>query len=406
VPTANTAETPEQARGPDEVRVRDATRVRLLYGYSFLFTFNIWLPFLVVFLLGRGLDLSQIGAVQAAGWLGVAAAQFPAGAAADRFGHVKVLFFAPLLLATSLIGLVVLPVGWPLLLAQFVGGLGLACFLGPYYSLLFKVLDEEGRADEYGRIAGMGLGLSFAANVPAGFVGAALIGVGFGVGATLIAHAAVLVVAAAVLLLVREPAASGRRSGWSPVPVWRTLRNPRIGLLLVLSALSNAPFHIGYALSQPYVLLLGLPVWVLGPLESVRAITAGVVSALTGRIPQKYAKLALVIAQAALGVAFISLAAVVGIHALIVFPIIAAAGASAFVIQKTLLNQQTEIAERATINSAQSFVSTVTVAASLWAVLTLAAHIGILSALAWTAVFFAAAFALTFALWSRVSAAR
>jgi MFS family permease len=377
------------------------TRIRLLYAYYFLLTFSIWLPFLVVFLLERGLALSDIGAIQAAGWFGVAAAQFPAGAAADRFGHVKVLVLAPLLLGLSLVGLVTLPVGWPLVVDQFIGGLGLGCFMGPYYSLLYKVLEEEGHTDDYGRIAGTALGLSFAANAPAGIVGGALVGAGFGTGSTFVAHAGVLVLAGAFVMLLREPAATARRSAWNLAPVLRVLRRPRIDLLLLLSALSNAPFHIGYALSQPYVLLLGLPVWVLGPLETVRAFAAGLTSAIAGRLPPRRNPIALIATQSASAIAFIALATFVGVDALAIFPIVAAAGASAFVIEKTLLNQQTEIDERATINAAQSFVNTIVVGASLWAVLALVDRLGILTTLAVAGVGFLAAFVVVFAFWRR-----
>jgi MFS family permease len=394
-------EVPEPHAGVRTWRARH--RVRILYAYFFLYMFSMWLPFFVLFLLERGLSLSDVGLVQATGWFGLGAALFPAGALADRVGQTKALAVAPVLLAASLVGLVVLPTGWPLVVNQLIYGVSLALFTGPYAALLYDVLREEGRADQYGRIYGNALGLSFVANAPAGLAGGALSGLGLGLGSPFIAHAVLLIVAVILALLVAEPArdARGGREGFRAV--WRALKTPRARALLLLSALSAGPFQMGYAFSQPYLVRVGMPVWVLGPLETVRALTAAVASALGGRMPLHFAGRALFGAQLTFGVALGVLAAVVVAPSLALFPLIAAAGAVAFVVQKAVLNAEIETTERATVNAAQSFVNTIAIGATLWASLTLADRIGLQATLSLSALFFVGAFAVAFVAWSRTS---
>jgi predicted MFS family arabinose efflux permease len=228
---------------------------------------------------------------------------------------------------------------------------------------------------------------------------------GLGTRSTLLAHAAILALAAATILIVRAPVAAVRRTTWDGSAVWRAIRAPRVALGLVMTALSTAPFQVGYALSQPYVLLVGMPVWLLGPLETARAMTAAVASAASGRVGRPRAASAIVVAQAALVASFVVLGAFVGPAALVFFPVIAAAGAAAFVVQKALLNE-IEIAERSTINSAQSFVTTIGVGLSLWTVLAIADHFGLVTALLATGAFFAVTFAAAFVAWRRTGSER
>ena len=58
-----------------------------LFTFQALIMFILWVPVWVVFLQRKGLNLTEIGLLEAGAWLLTAALEVPTGAIADRWGR-------------------------------------------------------------------------------------------------------------------------------------------------------------------------------------------------------------------------------------------------------------------------------------------------------------------------------
>jgi predicted MFS family arabinose efflux permease len=188
-------------------RRRDDARLsrdlRLFHVYRLLSTSYLFLPVLVTFFVGRGLDFTHLALLNSVYALTAIIFEVPTGALADRFGRCRAMMLGSLLMA---IGCVVDYNGrdfWTFALGEGLLALGMTLTSGADSAYLYDLLLANGREHEYRRQEGSATAAKLlgaaAALVAGGFIGR------HAPAATYAATACVCAGAALVAMMMREP---------------------------------------------------------------------------------------------------------------------------------------------------------------------------------------------------------
>ena len=188
-------------------RRRDDARLsrdlRLFHVYRLLSTSYLFLPVLVTFFVGRGLDFTHLALLNTVYALTAIVFEVPTGALADRFGRCRAMMLGSLLMA---IGCVVDYGGrdfWTFALGEGLLALGMTLTSGADSAYLYDLLLANGREHEYRRHEGSATAAKLlgaaAALVAGGFIGKSA------PAATYAATACVCAAAALVAMMMREP---------------------------------------------------------------------------------------------------------------------------------------------------------------------------------------------------------
>src|SRR5436190_10884226 len=118
--------------------------------YAIVFTGPIW----AVFLLSRGLSLTQFGLVEAALHVGMLAAQVPTGVLADALGRRRLLIAAGFFTAAAELGYVYAPGFGLICLAGAIHGVSFALRTGADEAYLFDALAHDDAHAQFPRMLG------------------------------------------------------------------------------------------------------------------------------------------------------------------------------------------------------------------------------------------------------------
>jgi MFS family permease len=133
------------------MNARTLTTFRLYQLFNgIMFTGPVW----AVFLLSRGLSLTQFGLVEAALHVGMLVAQIPTGALADALGRRNLLVAAGFFAAAAELGYVYAPGFWLICLAGAIHGVAFALRTGADEAYLFDALAHDDAHDKYPRMLG------------------------------------------------------------------------------------------------------------------------------------------------------------------------------------------------------------------------------------------------------------
>src|ERR671930_363422 len=133
------------------MNARTLTVFRLYQTFNgIIFTGPIW----AVFLLSRGLSLSQFGIVEAALHVGMLIAQVPMGALADALGRRRLLIAAGFFTATAELGYVYAPGFLLICAAGAVHGVAFALRTGADEAYLFDALAHDDAQAQFPRMLG------------------------------------------------------------------------------------------------------------------------------------------------------------------------------------------------------------------------------------------------------------
>lgn len=210
---------------------------------------GVVVPFLAVFLAGRGWRDDAIGVAVAAGGLGVFLVQTPAGVVVDRVRRRRALLAAASLALGACYGLLpLLPAHWsvvdPLL---FAAGAAQAFFLPLLGALALALVGHAGLC----RTVGENQGWNHAGNLAAAVLAMGLVA-WLGVPSIFYAVAAVSVLAAGSVFLIREEELNAERAPGGPggrAGVRVLFRDRRVVALFAATAL----FHLANAPVMPLV---------------------------------------------------------------------------------------------------------------------------------------------------------
>jgi MFS family permease len=133
------------------MNARTLTIFRLYQLFNgIVFTGPVW----AVFLLSRGLSLTQFGLVEAALHVGMLAAQVPTGVLADALGRRRLLLAAGFFTAVAELGYVYAPGFWLICLAGAIHGVAFALRTGADEAYLFDALAHDDAHAQFPRMLG------------------------------------------------------------------------------------------------------------------------------------------------------------------------------------------------------------------------------------------------------------
>jgi len=111
----------------------------------------IFAPMMVLYCLHKGMDLYQVGLFFGAYFLAITCFELPSGAWADKFGRLKVFYYAKLFDCINFALLIYFDAIELIILASFIGGIGRALGSGTLEAWYVERLQEQQRETEIGR---------------------------------------------------------------------------------------------------------------------------------------------------------------------------------------------------------------------------------------------------------------
>lgn len=145
--------------------------INKIYLSQFFSGFAMVASFFPLYVLSHGITQLQLGLLISVGILSLALFDIPTGAIADTFGHKISVFLGTFLWSFSFL-IMFLGTGFSLFLfSQILGGLGLALVSGALTSLIYDILDKQGKKDDFRKVYGRANGFFLAASVVAASIG-------------------------------------------------------------------------------------------------------------------------------------------------------------------------------------------------------------------------------------------
>jgi MFS family permease len=260
-----------------------------------LLMFILWVPIWVVFLQRKGLNLTEIGLLEAGAWVLTAALEVPTGAIADRWGRKASMAIGAFAYAMAMF-LILADALSPLFLLGYALWNSSSAFVsGADSALLYDSLRADGRAAEAAKQTGRYTAIQQGSQGIASLAGAALATVDITLCFTLCGIGALA--ASALALTMKEPPHTDDE-GEVRLGYWKNLRaavaiaarRPIVRALLLLSAMILVvPLVVYYALLQPYALVVGLPIASLGVVVVGVQLTSVVAAWLAHRTRGRFA---------------------------------------------------------------------------------------------------------------------
>ncbi len=331
----------------------------------------LWMPIWVVFLQGRGMELSQIGTLDAIGWVLMALAEVPTGAIADRFGRKVSLAMGAALYAVAMFAFTAQVMSPVFVFGYLLWTTSNTLFSGAETAFLYDTLVAAGRKDEFEKLSGRTNAIVQGAQAVGSLGGALLASYDMVLCFTVAGGLSVL--AALLALSFKEPPLQDEGAGGEAAPTFAqtigsALRimagRPAVRYLVIFGAvLSVFPFLLTYTLFQPYASTVGLPVALLGIAVLLNRGAAILGSSMAHRISQKLGGPAVIAGGSILLVlSQVFLAAVPAVPTIVLFLVVAAVSSLIRPPLSAALNEAIPSSQRATVLSLQSLIWTLLLA--------------------------------------------
>lgn len=386
--------------------------VTRFYVFSSLVYFHLWMPIWVLFFQHRGMNLTQIGTLDAIGWIVMAIAEVPTGAIADIYGRKTSLALGAVLNAAALIAVTAEVFSPVFLIGYLLWGASFTLFSGADAAFLYDSLAADGQASQYAKITGRKNAIVQASQAFGSLAGAWL--AGFDMSLCFSISGALALVAAGVALTFREPPRHDVPAATSAAPApgyWQTIREavriaanrPAVRDQILLGALVPVfNFLLTFILLQPYAAAAGVPVANLGAVVLAVRGASVLGSMAAHRVSARIGPHVLVPAAVAIMVASHALLAVSGSPgALALFAVVSLASALIPPTLSQLLNERIPSAQRATIISLQALLWTLALAVVEPPLLAVASRAGVPFAIGLSGVILAVTALPTLLLWRR-----
>lgn len=243
------------------------SNIRKYYLFQFFNNLVFFSPIIVLFWQANGLSMTQIMLLQSIYSLGIVILELPTGAFADYFGKKKSLLIGSLLWTVGIIWYGLSHTFWEFALGEFIVGVGASFISGADRAYIHELLKEVGREKEFMKVEGKARGVVQIAQAVGNLVGG-LIG-SISLGLTLIATGLSTFIGCLVGLsfpgIKKEPK-EGKLSYVQIIKESIVLvkRNKRLLWLTLFFATFNGLVWPLIFYSQPYLKLLGIPVFFFG----------------------------------------------------------------------------------------------------------------------------------------------
>jgi len=240
-----------------------------LYIFSFFTYFYLWMPIWVIFLQGKGINLTSIGVLDAVAFVAIALIEIPSGAIADSIGRKYTLALGAFLYAMGMLVIATTESISILVIGYLLWHISNAFFSGTNYAFLYDTLKSLNRESDYQKVAGRLSAISSVALALGSLIGAWL--VNYSLVSNFYIVCILSILATLIALSLKEPKLEVEKDEKvSMINILKTslkfvAKEPLARNLILLNAVnSTVPFIILYVMTQPYVQDKNLPVSILG----------------------------------------------------------------------------------------------------------------------------------------------
>ena len=236
-------------------------------------THAISAAYLSPFFLSNGLNQAQIFSIQSIFSIAYLLWEVPSGYIADRFGRARCIKLSAPLAAISMIGYGLSSHYWQFIVGEI--GLAIASGLvsGGDTALLYDSLKADGREDEFVRLSQRIKAVGFVGTT-IGVPIAILLVTTFGIGSTLMADGALLLLGCPIIWKLVEAPHQGESAEKDSIKAWgascKLLANTQARWIIALGVSLSTATYLAAWLSTPYYLSLGVPLWAFSIFMAVR----------------------------------------------------------------------------------------------------------------------------------------
>lgn len=352
----------------DAARAR--RNVRLLYAFTFLRDFHLWIPVWIVFLIvERGFSLTQVTVAESLFLLGVLALEVPTGAVADRWGRSRSLGLGALCLGLATI-IFAFTSSFAILMTSFmIWSVAATLMSGADMAFLYDTLKVAGDEGAYERSAGRAHAFGWAGAGIGTFLGGPVAAL-TDIRATIIMGSITCLVTAAVAFTMWEPAhqrlhADERERYFASIrsAFGEVLRNAEVRTIVLLSGTAFAAMEaVGY-LTQPYLIDRGIKIGVLFSMLQVPAFLVGIGGGLLASRLQGKGRALMIVLPAIGAGSYAALALGPGLSAYAGFPLMYGLAALLMPLATGQINRRIDSRHRATVLSIHGMVGSLLLAA-------------------------------------------
>ncbi len=344
-----------------------AGNIPKFFLYNMMYAFMLWLPIWVIFLqVDHGMSLTQVTLFDIAFWLTMAVSEVPTGAVADTIGRRPSLLIGLLLSAVSVILFALAPSFTILLIANSLWAIAITFISGADLAFFYDTLKALGRENEYKKLRGKLLTLTFASIAVSGALGGLIAETSLVL--PFLIYLVFLALAFGSVFMLQEPPATphpetGEKLSYRQTLqiTFRTIRElPNLHYALLYSTLMPlGVFIVAIIFIQPYALEIGLPLAALGFLAfGLRGVDM-FASANADRITTKVGEWNwLRIAPVFVVIGLIGIGIIPTLGGVFIFAIASFAAAVSRPLIEDLIQRQTHSSVRATILSVDSLIRT------------------------------------------------
>lgn len=241
------------------------------FFFTFLIYFYVWMPIWVVFFQDKGMNLYQIGLLDAAGYLLIALAEIPTGIVADKFGKKYSLAVGALFYGIGMFAITSSAFSFWFILGFVMWNISNPFFSGATTALLYDSLTFLNRKDDFQKLMGRSRAVTQIAQISGSIIGGII--ASYSLKLCFIIAGILSIVAAIVALTMKEPIIDDEEIDIRKEKYWNiikkafsiTVKNPSLRYLIIFSSLLSCfTFLLTYTIYQPYSLEVGFSLTTLG----------------------------------------------------------------------------------------------------------------------------------------------
>lgn len=264
--------------------------LRKYYLFQFFNSLAFFSPVIVLFWKANGLNMTQIMLLQSIYSIGVVILELPTGAFADYFGKRTSLIVSVLLWASGLIWYGMSHNFWQFVIGELIAGTGSAFFSGADRAYIHEILQENNKEKDFKKVEGKARSIvqisQAIGSLLGGFIGSISLGLPLIVTGIVSFFNSLI---AFSLPRTKEQKAREKKTDYFQIikeSVFLIMKHKRLLWLTLFFASFNGLIWPLQFSSQPYLQMIGVPIFLFG----VVAMSFSLISALGSMLTHQFEK--------------------------------------------------------------------------------------------------------------------
>jgi len=251
------------------------SNVKKLYLYRVFGSLSFTHPIYVLYLLQKGLNMTEVMLLQAVFTAVMLIFSIPAGVFADRIGRKPIMVISTFLYALANVGYYLSNTFLEFFITEIIIAIGVAMWESTWYAFLYDSLKEKKKEKYYKKAYGNLIAISGVSTAVASIFGVTL-AEKFGYAILFLITAISIGFGFIIQLFLREPQIKAKETDkWKHIIAsFKSINgNKNVKTLMVYSSLLGAIFFCAFFLYQPYFVSIGVPLIAIGGVYALMQLT-------------------------------------------------------------------------------------------------------------------------------------